>query len=204
MRRTPGIALCLALAATPLSAQGRLALLGGGVSATVSTASADQVPNKSSRTGFLAGIGVDVRIGKRIAFAPEAMYVQKGVNATDNTHTVSEEIRVNYLEVPLLLRATLSDGTGHPYLLAGGSVAFRLNCKLRFSGLGQDIREDCSDNDSQPESSDYGAMFGAGVRFGRLGVSLRYDLGLKNINRKSVGGDEVKNRALLGVVSFTM
>lgn len=199
-----GAAAILVAAAAPLRSQTRIGILVGGVSSTVSTATADQVPNKSSRTGFMAGVNARWKLGSRLSFGPAVVYIQKGANAEDNTGVIKEEIKISYVEVPLLLRLDLSDGGMRPFLLGGGAVSFLASCKLHFAGLGQDIKEDCKANNNEPTSTDMSAIVGAGVAFGRLALSVRYDLGLKNIKKASVGNDEVKNRALMGVVSFSM
>lgn len=204
MSRTSLVLLLGALAAAPLGAQVRLGLLAGGVSANITTATADQVPNKSSRTGFMAGVSGTASIGKRLSFGPEVTYVQKGVKAQDNSHTVNEDIKVSYLEVPLLLRANLATGSIRPYLIGGPAFAIKAGCKLRLYGAGTDTTRDCKDVNADVESSDFGVMVGGGIGFGRFALSVRYDMGMKNINKKSVGNDEVKNRTLMGVVSVSM
>jgi hypothetical protein len=192
------------LAVAPLSAQVHLGIVAGGVSATLSTATADQIPNKSSRTGFAAGLSARWKLAERLSFGPEVLYVQKGAKGRDNTDVIHEEIKIDYIEVPLLFRYALSGGSLRPYLLGGGAVAFRLNCNLHFAGLGQDIKEDCKANNAEATSTDMAAVGGAGVAFGRVGLSVRYVLGLTNIKKASVGNDAIKNRALMGMVSFSM
>jgi hypothetical protein len=204
MSRSCHLFLLASLAAAPLGAQVRLGLLAGGVSANVTTATVDQIPNKSSRTGFLVGISATRSFGKYFAFGPELTWVQKGVKAQDNSHTVNEDIKVSYLELPLLLRVNLATGSLRPYLLGGPSFAIKTGCKLRLYGAGTDTTRNCQDVNADVESSDFGAMVGAGIGFGRFGVSVRYDMGMKNINKKSVGNDAVKNRTLMGVVSVSM
>jgi hypothetical protein len=204
MPRLPALLLLGTLAAAPLGAQLHLGLVAGGASTTLGTATATQIPNKSAQRGFLAGISASARLTDQLSFGPEVYYIRKGANAEDNTHVVKEEIRISYVEVPLLLRYTVGSGSLRPYLLGGGAVSFLASCRLRFAGLGQDIREDCKANNAEATSTDVGAIFGAGVAFGRVGVSVRYNIGLKNIKKASVGGDEIKNRALLAVVSVGM
>ena len=198
------VLLLASLATAPLGAQVRLGLLAGGVSANVTTATVDQIPNKSSQTGFMAGVSATASIGKRLSFGPEVAYVQKGVKAQDNSHTVNEDVKVSYLEVPLLLRANLGTGSIRPYLLGGPSFAIKTGCKLRLYGAGTDTTRNCKDVNADVESSDFGVMVGGGIGFGRFALSVRYDMGMKNINKKSVGNDAVKNRTVMGVVSVAM
>jgi hypothetical protein len=96
--------LLAALAAAPLGAQVRLGLLAGGVSANVTTTAAADFPNKSSRTGFMAGISATTALGTHFSFSPELTYVQKGVKAKVVPQNVNEEIKTSCLELPLLLR----------------------------------------------------------------------------------------------------
>ncbi len=196
----------LALLAAPLGAQVRLGLLAGGVSANITTTATADFPNKSSRTGFLVGISATAPLGKRFSFGPELSYVTKGVKAKAVPQNVSEEVKLAYFEVPLLLRANFGTGAIRPWLIAGPSIAFKSGCKLRLqtTNPGSDTTFNCKDIDADVASSDISAMVGAGIAFHRLGFSVRYDVGLKNINTKNGATDVVKNRTWMGVVSVSM
>ena len=152
----------------------------------------------------MAGVSATRSFSKYFAFGPELTYVQKGVKAQDNTHTVNEDIKVSYVELPLLLRANLGTGAIRPYLLGGPSFAIKTGCKLRLYGAGTDTTRNCKDVNADVESSDFGVMVGGGIGFGRFALSVRYDMGMKNINKKSMGNDAVKNKTLMGVVSVSM
>lgn len=194
----------LTLLAAPLPGQARISVLAGGGSSNLQTATADQLPNKSARSGFVAGAGLSLPLAGRLSFTPEVTWVQKGANGTDNARIVVEEAKLTYLEVPLMLHLALGRGRLQPFLLGGGAVAFKLSCKLHFSGLGQDLTEECQTGNADVSGTDFGLVGGGGLAFGRIAASVRYTHGLKNINTQNQGNNAVRNRTVMGVVRLTL
>ena len=131
----------------------------------------------------------------------------KGFEINDEGSSVG--IKFGYLEVPLLLRASFgSEGASmRPWVTAGPSVAFKLSCDATVEGDDVEAEAECGALDEEDpaefKSIDFGLMFGAGIDFGRFGLSVRYDLGMADIldDNQDV---TYKNRALmlLGSVKF--
>lgn len=202
--RVPCLLALACLVAPRLAAQTHLQLFAGGVSANVAIDSSSLFPNKSARSGFTAGVGVSIALTNRLAFAPEVAYIEKGVEATDDSHIVTDNVKISYLSVPLLLRLAVGEGRFHPFVLGGGAVGFKLSCKQHLAGLGQTITQDCNTGGSNATASDIGMVVGGGVAVGRLSASVRYEVGIKNINSDSDHSGRIRNRAVVGLISFEL
>ena len=129
-----------------------------------------------------------------LSFAPELLFVQKGVSDGDLA------TKLSYVEVPLLFRYNFATGgSARPYLTAGPTVALLASCTLSVDGESESC-DDIYAEDESYESIDYGLMFGAGVRLNRFGVSARYEMGLGNITEESCCTE--KNTALMLLASY--
>src|SRR5215467_12935613 len=104
-----------------------ITIYGGLTSATLH---GDSVPGPLHRAGFAAGAAVAWRIANHVAVQPELQFVQKGDDEVDSFSggTFSEHIRLNYVEIPVLLRfSTTMDRLGmgesfhcvSPFLVGG-------------------------------------------------------------------------------------
>jgi hypothetical protein len=165
------------------------------------------VPGPLHTNGFLGGIYGQWSAGPHVAFQPELQFAQKGNREVDRYRdgTFAMRIRLNYAEVPLLVRvsATTVAGRFTPFLIAGPEVAFKTGCDLTVKGLAGSYT--CDDLPAA-ESLDYGVIAGGGVDVGvagrRLTLSARYDHGFVDVFK----GNDPKNRAvsvLLGVPLLT-
>ncbi len=182
---------------TPASAQGGFGIVGGLVSANVSFEGDDEF-DFGSRTGFALGISMNRPFANGLEFAPELLYVQKGAKAEQSGDSYA--VKLGYVEAPILFRMVFGDGSARPFVLGGPVVGFNVGCKVTFTSSGDSGSEDCDDDDI--ESVDYGIMFGGGIMMQRLSLSIRYDLGLANVNA-SEGGGEQKNRALMLLAGYS-
>jgi hypothetical protein len=188
MKRLFLVAGCLGFAPAVVSAQTSIGIKGGLSYATLS----DKSPDFDSRTGFAAGIAVDMRSGL-IGIQPEILYVQKGVTATGMPSGSSPKL--DYLEVPVLLKLTLGTPGIQPMVYAGPSAGFRLSCKVA----------EVTCNSGTIKSTDWSAVLGGGVRIGgNKGLTLegRYSWGLKDIHDVSAGVDQ-KTRTFLALAGFS-
>jgi outer membrane protein with beta-barrel domain len=137
------------------------------------------------RTGIVAGGFVAFPLGSRLAIQPEGLYTQKGAKADD--FGVSVTIKIDYVEVPVLVTYRIAGGTERSFHLFGGpSVAFKTRSSSSASFGGSTIE---ADNDEDIETIDYGVVFGAGMDIGRFTIDGRFTLGLANINKED---DEAK------------
>lgn len=199
----------MVLLSAPAAAQSSFGIVGGLVRSEAELASEGISISFDKRSGFALGLSMEHQLSPMLSFAPEAMYVTKGFEVEFEGDAFG--LKFGYLEVPLLLRATFgSAGAGaRPWVTAGPAVAFKLSCDATIDADEIEAEAECTEVDEGEEepnefkSVDFGLMVGAGVDFGRFGVSVRYDLGLANI-LDTTEDVSYKNRALmlLGSVRF--
>jgi opacity protein-like surface antigen len=188
--------LCAIGLAMPANAQVRLGVIGGLNLADISY-DPGLSPDLSKFTGFGAGGVVQIRLAENLALQLEPMYLQKGAKLEGSfgdvefdsslSYNVNVKMKLNYLEVPAMLKLAVGTGATKPYFMAGPVIGFRLSAKqtgsISVSSFNVEIDEDFKD---QTKSIDFGFGFGAGVSFpagnNAIFVQGRYALGLTNIN----------------------
>jgi uncharacterized protein YgiM (DUF1202 family) len=173
-------------------------LIGGMVFA--SFGGADAGSTFSSRTGYTAGLVVTAAITPIIGIQAQLMYVMKG--AIDESWDIKKTYRLDYIELPLMLRGSLDIGMPViPYVTGGGYAAYKLQA-VRQTDAASSQEEDLTDI----PNLDVGLCAGGGVRW-RLGdymlmLNLRYAASLQKI-RDAAGAPDLRQRDLtveLGVV----
>jgi Outer membrane protein beta-barrel domain len=129
----------------------------------------------STRTGIAIGGHLELSLLGIVYLQPELMYVQKG--AVDST--TSNIIKLDYLEIPLLMKFKLGITPIHLELMAGPYVAFAMSTKTDLGASG--VRTDLTD----AKQMDVGAVLGVGAEL-TVGSStsvfanLRYEMGFTN------------------------
>lgn len=231
----------LLLGATPLAAQVRAApaapaprfgVLAGLNSTTLAGTNffvGDYGSTQDRRNGFAGGVYLTLPLGASDwAFRPEVLYYQAGARYRTTFHppsamdvinnvTARADLRLSYVQVPLLLQYSLPAGGGiHPQLYGGVAPAVRTSCKLayRLRGAGTnpfDETRDCDDlgdivlgDTPALRRFDAGCLVGGALALdagGRaLTVGARYTHGLRGIAEDA----SVANRAftLYGSLEF--
>ena len=196
------------LLASDAGAEHRIGALAG-----ASFASLAQTPRVGgteieNRLGFLVGGVVDFSLGERFGVRLEPMYIEKGADlviaSEEGPGRAAAETVLGYIEVPALLRATVTSGRVQLYGLAGGALAFRTSAKGR---TGSDIDADL---DRLFETWDVALALGGGVGFdaggARIFVEGRYSWGLRNLNPfgddAEVSSSKNRGAQILAGVSF--
>jgi hypothetical protein len=157
----------------------------------------------AEKPGFEVGGFVTVGVTPHVSFQPEVLFVKKGVklNETDNVTEIT--VKLNYVEIPLLLRvgravgATRSGG----FALIGPSVGLRgsRSAQLR-SSLGGSRTVDIS---NVYKSADVGLVLAGGVEIHREVIEIRYSVGLSDIvNSAYPHADSIKDRAFSLLAGF--
>lgn len=161
----------------------------------------DEHPDIPPRFGPVGGIWAGMPAAGRYSFQAEALFSEKGVH-WDFSPELSVEIRIRYLEVPLLARIDFSPpaSTRRVFVVAGGAPAFELSARstTKFEG---EVRS--RDVDRQVETVDLGLVGGAGVEFGRGLIEARYTHGLLRVNTDdNEPNDRLNNRVFSVMVGF--
>jgi hypothetical protein len=161
------------------------------------------VEGAENHTGFMGGALVSMPISTTIAFQPELLFTMKGVSAS--ALGITSAAKINYVEVPLLLRLDIPTSAGvKPFVYAGPAVAVKASCSLEFksqqttisTGCDETVEGSSSDDVSTISSTDVGGILGGGLAFdvgGRVfTVGARYEIGLVNL----ASHGDTKNRVL--------
>jgi hypothetical protein len=171
------LSLLLGLFASPSFAQTQVT---GGLKAGVNFAdvSLDPEDPEFPCCGMKAGgaFGAFLNVGTpMVSFQPEFLYSMKGAKGSDTAEDA--RIRVNVIEIPLLLRADpMSESPVHPFVTIGPAISFRTSAKFEDpSGQEEDLEDTL-------KKTDFGMIFGGGIAAGPATVEARYDLGLRDLN----------------------
>ena len=146
----------------------------------------------NSRQGAITGVYLQFPVRDFLAIRPELLFSLKGGRAAA-TAQGDVDIELAYLELPLLLRASIPTGALRPVLFAGPSVAIQIGCDFTFSDT---TRATCGqDRLTIVREWDFGLVGGGGVemRLRRATVALeaRYTVGTRSV----LEGVELKNRS---------
>jgi Outer membrane protein beta-barrel domain len=175
--------------ATVATAQSGVAVKGGFSYGNVSNRGV--LPgNLRERTGF--AVGLSAGTGRdMLGFGIEALYAQRGVSGS-----APDERKLDYVDVPVFVRALFPTPGIAPYAYAGPQLSFELRCRTGNSS--------CPDTD-RPSTS-YAAVIGGGARLGAtraLMVEGRYVYGLTDLKLSTVTSSEsYKTRSFLILVGW--
>ena len=205
MPRTPwtsmaAVAALMLIPVMPLRAQ-RIGIVAGG---TFSHVSGLANVTAKSREGTMFGATITLPLSKGVALQPEALFINKG-SAFDVSGGGTRNVKLDYLEVPLLLRFDrhLTSAIG-PHFYLGPSVGFNLSCSVTVSGSGiPKSASDCTRDDFfHPAALDWSAIAGAGLDLS-IGVGVtggaRYGVGLANVSKDD--GTALQQRARNGTLT---
>ena len=196
------LALALAVASAP-AARGQVGApsvapritIGPFVGMNYTTVSGSDVDNTDSRWDFTIGGQLDVEFGGVGLFRTGLLYAGRGAEGTENGLTA--EVKLRYLEVPLLLGYRFPTTGVRPYILGGAQMGFKTGCTVKLSSGNLSASFDCDDPDAdlgEFKSFDVAAVGGGGIAVplgtNELTFDLRYALGLTNIVKDA----EAKNR----------
>jgi len=137
----------------------------------------DDVITKDPRIGLHAGMLLHFHVRPKLAIQPELVYSQQGAEFSNGTQ------KIDYLNIPFLVQYLAGRGFR---LQTGPQIGFRTNAEFEYNnGVEVNIKNGI-------ESTDAAWVFGAGyLSSSGLGVDVRYNLGLKDIDK---GQGEAMNR----------
>lgn len=157
------------------------------------------LPDFQRRPGGVGGVFVGRDFQNRFGLQVEALFVQKATEAEEfdiEGQPLDTEFRMNYLEVPVLVRARAGSGDRAAFHVYGGpSIAFKVGESIRVAGVELD-------EDSGLRSYDAGLNVGASVTIRQLVIDGRYTHGLVNIEDEDADGVSVKTRTFMILVGW--
>jgi hypothetical protein len=171
------VVLALIGYSSPAAAQGAGIKFGP----TFATFSSD-VLDFDNRTGIHAGLFVGGSRDKVVGIQTEFNWLRK------NTETeAGQEIRIDYLQVPGLLRLNAGSSSANGFA-AYGIVGPAIDLKI-----GDEIEGITLDDGF--EGADVSLVFGGGIEVLRIIVEARYEKGLRRINNNFSDFTEIKKQA---------
>ncbi|UCH95755.1 MAG: PorT family protein [Candidatus Aminicenantes bacterium] len=142
----------------------------------------------TNRTSFCAGAYLSIKLSDYFTVQPVVLFSRKGLKVEQAT---TSTFNLDFIEIPLLLKFTLSrGGLISPCLCVGPFAAFKLNDNIT-TGVGV----------PPIKKFDYGIAFGGGfdIKLGGNTLELKtlYTMGLKNIADVQAGSNiTVKSKVL--------
>lgn len=178
--RSTLLALFLMAASMTVYSQPNISLgLEGGLNLANVSITPSQTSN--SRTGLIIGGILDVGISSNIGIQGGLRYTMKGFQVTNGGATFTDKL--NYIEVPALLKVKFPLTEVKPYLVGGPVLGIRVSASEEQSNGTQTADVDAS---SAYESIDFGLLFAGGLDFRvaaktDLFIQGGYSFGLSNI-----------------------
>ena len=217
-----GVAALGLLVAQSSFAQVQVGIRGGGNWGFVSKPAflGSLTPTLYPSVGPTGAIFLDIPLSDRVSFRPEFAYVQKGfvvkegLNLNLGGFNLPLGARVAYqsqnLEIPLLLKVNLTDGAVQPYIIAGPSVSYAVDGRIRtratalFSTKPYDVDLNYG---SMLNRWDVGAVGGLGLAFdagaGKFFIEGRYTHGLTRQVQVPIVNVDVRNRGIAASIGYS-
>jgi hypothetical protein len=196
-------AMALAVSASAASAQ---LVIGAKVGATFSKIDVEGDDTEQSRFNSLGGGGF-IRFGLGgLSLQPEILALTKGSKVEDPGTDDDGKVKLDYIEIPVLLRFGLGQG---PYVMAGPSIGFDIGCTVEAEAFGAEFSSDCDEVGADifdRNKTDFGLTgvlgFEAGLGPGRIFVEGRYTHGLTDLAKEDDA--KAKNRTFGVFAGFSI
>ncbi len=159
-----------------------------------------------AKTAISGGACLLINLNNKIALQTELLYTQKGGKSTQDSvdvmgslAEVSNNWRIDYLEIPVLVKYKFpSNGIAAPGLYIGPAVDIRLNADVKTSFLSEELEKNSWD---EVKNLSFCFLLGGDIAFdinrGQISFDFRYIIGLTNIL-------DSPGEAKTGVVSMMM
>jgi hypothetical protein len=147
----------------------------------------------SPSLGWAFGPFLESQEAENVAIELDVLYSRKGTKSSDP----KLKLRIDYIEIPLLLKFQLASGAKLiPALFAGPYFAFRVtpNDKVLIVADGVPLEG----IDPKVKNVDFGITFGGGVHIGKYSIEARCNWGLTKI----IEGSEARNLTFALMVGF--
>lgn len=204
LRISPSLALLLLCFGYSASSQVPIRL---GVVAGINYAKdylSNEQSNFGTRIGFISGGLIEVEVSDNLYIQVEPRYTQSGriegyffvggVAEPTIVGTGDRVFKLDYLQIPLLLKTNLSKTRLRPFVFAGPNIGYLISGKAEWEGY--DVRQvgmDPSlDVKNEYESLDISFDLGAGLEYQisadmAVLADVRYSAGLNKINNDNSG-----------------
>ncbi len=171
-------------------------------------------PEQTTFTGFTAGIVAEVPVIDNLSFRPELNYIQKGFTVAqtfdfdllgiDMPIGAKARTRINYIEMPLLLKYSIGSEVAKAYVIAGPNIAYAANAQLRpvatllidfnLPRVNIDLSSDIYQRWEISGTLGAGGELKAGN--GKIFADARYNLGFNNMLNNPIVDLRIKNQGI--------
>jgi hypothetical protein len=150
----------------------------------------------SSRFGLAGGGYIRFPITPDLGFEPGALFVMKGVQLTEKNGKGTVNVRINYLDVPLLIRWRIPLGSDYTSnVFVGPSFGVKLSSSGKLEGPNGSLEADV---DPAIKSLDVGLTFGIGIVRQRYLFDARFTAGLTDVASTAFPHDDsLRNKTFL-------
>jgi len=175
--------------------------------ANVADQTGEDVFTPHDRFGFIGGVSGAYRFASRWSIQLDGLFVQKGgkENNDNDPGDLDDELALQYLEFPVLLKFSFTEAGTRPELFVGPSLALELGCTYDAFPDGTSDPVDCTDYGLQTRSLDVGITFGADVEIplgsGYFVIDGRGVVGLSSVDDSEANLD-FRNRILALMVGY--
>ena len=164
----------------------------------------DAVDEQDLLMGYCAGVFISFNLGDTLAIQPEILYTVKGMKLETGgiifNETAESTTEISYLEIPLLLKLSMStEGSIIPRLFFGPAAAVKLDAKTKFEYAGISEEADVENI----KDVDFGLVAGAGFDVGIITIEARYTLGLLSINDTELEEIDIRNAVFSVMAGFS-
>ncbi len=154
-------------------------------------------PDTESKIGFLIGALAEIPFSSLISLRPELNFIQKGYKFEEGSpgdDRYTENVTLNYIELPLNFIYNAPVGTGTFFVGAGPNFSFGLSGKQKTTETGDldetiDVKFDGKENATATDDKlhlkgfDFGGNLLAGYKMSNgLSLNIGYTLGVSNIS----------------------
>ncbi len=134
-----------------------------------------------AKSGY--NLGVFARLGTKIYLQPELLYCVRNSQSTDATGTATQSVKLNSIQVPLLLGIKLIDlKLASIRAFTGPAMSFPMkSSNVTYVGVSGPIYDT-----ENYKNNIWDWQLGAGVDVGMITLDCRYEWGLSNTSEGSV------------------
>jgi long-subunit fatty acid transport protein len=145
-----------------------------------------------SKIGFNVGAFAEISLLDKFIFQPELLFSTQGAKFETSDANAAVSIKVNYLNIPLMLKYGVTDKL---FLEFGPQLGFLLSGKSKFEvTYGGETDSEEEDIKDSSKSFDFGLNFGASFDVAEnIMIGARYNLGVSNINDDDRDDDKAQN-----------
>lgn len=177
----------------------------------ISTDDEDFDLDTKNRFGMAFGVAAEIGITEMFAVQPELLFSQHGYMWEESFlgETLKVTERRSYIQIPILAKLMFGSEALGINVFVGPHVGLGIGeVKGETEFMGETESDSASWEDAGYKTFDFGVTGGVGVAFpagpGKLGVDIRYQLGLANILDEPEGNDKVSNRNIQFGLSYLL